>query len=79
MGKGIGFWITVDGVKAHILGEENMSEEDLNTLEKLIRAAINTTEDKYPTDEGRECKMCGKSIVYGEKEYCPQCWQVWNS
>jgi len=79
MAKRIGFWMTVDGIKAHIQGDINMSKEELEMVENLIKAAIKITEENYPTDEGRECKMCGKPVVYGEKEYCPTCWQVWNS
>lgn len=33
-----GFWVNVDDQPAHILGDPEMSEEEMKFLEKMIRA-----------------------------------------
>lgn len=77
-----GFWITVNGENVHILGDKNMSNEDMEKLIQLIEAAQKMEridDSSYPQDEGRECSMCGKPNVYGKGDMCSSCQQVWNS
>ena len=38
--KSQGFYLTVDGVTSHVLGDPNMSEKEIQALEKLIRAEM---------------------------------------
>lgn len=40
-----GFWTTVDGEAAHILGDPNMDEKTLNALHEVIRAARRAIDD----------------------------------
>lgn len=40
-----GFWTTVDGEAAHILGDPNMDEKTLNALHEVIRAARRVIDD----------------------------------
>lgn len=74
-----GFWMDVDGEKIHVQGDPNMSQDELDMLVNIIKAAMKHVEQPYPEDEGRECEMCGKPIVYGSSNMCPSCKQVWDS
>ncbi len=36
------------------------------------------SDDDFPQDEGLECTMCGKPIVYNGSGMCASCRTVWN-
>ena len=43
-----GFFMNVDGVAAHVLGDPDMPPESRNAVENLIRAAVRYVEDQQP-------------------------------
>jgi predicted RNA-binding Zn-ribbon protein involved in translation (DUF1610 family) len=55
--KSQGFYLTVDGVTSHVLGDPNMSPKEIEALEKMIRAARNMQDVRQsasdnPSSEG---------------------------
>lgn len=78
-----GFWIKVQGRDIHVLGDKEMSDDDLDMLEKLIKAAmeLNTSQTSadFPKDLAFECEMCGKPMEYRFCGMCTHCEMVWNS
>lgn len=79
----MGFWIKIDGRNVHINGDKNMSDKDLDMLEKLIRGALEMRKETGTSldivDYSHECSMCGKPMPYRFCGMCPTCEMVWNS
>ena len=55
--KSQGFYLNVDGVTSHVLGDPNMSSDEIAALEKMIRAAMQMKDVKQsasdnPASEG---------------------------
>lgn len=44
--KHVGFWVEVDGQPVHMLGDLHMSEETLDAVKEIARAAMRMLEKK---------------------------------
>ncbi len=52
--KHVGFWVEVDGQLVHMLGDLHMSEETLDAVKEITRAAMRMLEKKAAEIEDEE-------------------------
>ncbi len=74
-----GFWLQVDGRWTHVQADHDISDEELELIQKMTKAALTLENHEYPEDVGRDCEMCGKPNVYGNRKMCSSCQQIWDS
>lgn len=70
-----GFWVTLNGRYVHIQGDQNMSDDDLEILMKMVEGLTNMDLHK---DLAFECSMCGKPMEYRYCGMCTHCEMVFN-
>jgi hypothetical protein len=76
-----GFYASVDGIPIHVLGDPDMSEDDLDAVKRIVKSAVDYV-NALPHDHNFHA-MTDKEIEDAEREdrefqMCYNCGQPWD-